>query len=111
MERLTPQERAAFLLRRVFDADYDDIARTLGKSEASCRQMASRTAHCVRQERPRFTPDPEAARAALLQFSRAAVAQDQAAVLSLLAPDITAISDGGGKARAALHPYGAHEVA
>lgn len=112
MERLTPQERAAFLLRRVFDAEYGDIARTLGKSEASCRQMVSRAAHRVQQERPRFAPDPDAARAALLQFARAAVAQDHAAVLNLLAPEVTAISDGGGKARAALRPlHGAQEVA
>lgn len=111
MEWLTPQERAAFLLPRVFDANYGDIARTLAKSEAICREMTNRTAHFVRQERPRFTPDPEAARAVLLQFARVAVAQDQAAALSLLAPDVTAISDGGGKARAALRPlHGAHEV-
>lgn len=66
----------------------------------------------MQQERPRFTPDLEAVRAALLQFARAAVAQDHAAVLDLLAPDVTAISDGGGKARAALRPlHGAQEVA
>ena len=93
----------------MFDAEYGDIARTLGKFEASCRQMVSRAAHRVQQERPRFAPDPDAA---LLQFALAAVAQDHAAVLNLLAPEVTAISDGGGNPRAALRPLnGAQEVA
>jgi len=112
MERLSPEERAAFLLRRVFDADYAEIADTLAKSEAACRQMVSRAAQRLREARPRFAPDPEGARDLLTRFAQAAMAQDHAAVLALLAPDVTAISDGGGKARAALRPlHGADEVA
>jgi RNA polymerase sigma-70 factor (ECF subfamily) len=112
MERLGPEERAAFILRRVFDADYAEIAATLGRSEAACRQMVSRAAARLREARPRFTPDEVAVRAALERFARAALAQDHAAVLAMLAPDVTAISDGGGRARAALRPLqGAAEVA
>jgi len=112
MERLGPEERAAFLLRRVFDADYAEIAATLGRSEAACRQMVSRAGARLRAARPRFAPDADAVRAALDRFARAAMAQDHAAVLAMLAPDVTAISDGGGKARAALRPLeGAAEVA
>ena len=112
MERLSPEERAAFLLRRVFDADYAEIADTLAKSEAACRQMVSRAAQRLREARPRFAPDPEGARDLLTRFAQAAMAQDHAAVLALLAPDVIAISDGGGKARAALRPlHGADEVA
>jgi RNA polymerase sigma-70 factor (ECF subfamily) len=112
MERLAPEERAAFVLRRVFDADYAEIAATLGRSEAACRQMVSRAATRLREGRPRFAPDDAAVRAALERFASAAMAQDHAAVLAMLAPDVTAISDGGGKARAALRPLsGAAEVA
>ncbi len=112
MERLTPEERAAFLMRRVFDAEYAEIAAVLGKNEPACRQLVSRAASRLREVRPRFTPDPEATRDMLLRFAQAAMAQDHAAVLAMLAPDVVAISDGGGKARAALRPlHGAEEVA
>ena len=112
MERLGPEERAAFLLRRVFDADYAEIAAALGRSEAACRQMVSRAASRLREGRPRFAPNDAAVRAALDRFARAAMAQDHAAVLAMLAPEVTAVSDGGGKARAALRPlHGADEVA
>ena len=112
MERLGPEDRAAFLLRRVFDADYAEIATTLGRSETACRQMVSRAAARLRTARPRFAPDEGAVRVALERFAQAAMAQDHATVLAMLAPDVTAISDGGGKARAALRSLmGASEVA
>ncbi len=112
MERLGPEDRAAFLLRRVFDADYAEIAAALGRSETACRQMVSRAAARLREVRPRFAPDQSAVRVALDRFAQAAMAQDHATVLAMLSPDVTAISDGGGKARAALRSLmGASEVA
>lgn len=112
MERLTPEERAAFVLRQVFDADYAELARVLNRSEAACRQLVSRARKQVRSARPRFRPDPEETATVLARFSQATMTQDHATVLSLLAPDVTAISDGGGKVRAAFRPLeGAEEVA
>lgn len=100
LERLAPEERAAFLLREVFDSGYDDIARILGKSEAACRQIVSRATRRVRADRPRVQVSPEAGRRLLDAFIAALQAQDAAALLSLLAPDAAWTSDGGGKARA-----------
>ncbi|OAN79156.1 hypothetical protein A8B82_08460 [Sulfitobacter sp. EhC04] len=112
MERLTPEERAAFILRQVFEADYSELAELLGRSEAACRQLVSRAGRQLRSVRPRFRPDPEQTATMLARFVKAAAAQDHDAVLSLLAPDVTAISDGGGKVRAFHRPLlGAEEVA
>jgi len=69
LERLTPEARAAFLMREVFDADYDEVARTIGKSEAACRQLVSRAKAQLREARPRFTVAPEGAARALLNCS------------------------------------------
>ena len=112
MERLSERERAAFILREVFDADYAELAETLQTSEANCRKLVSRAAKRVRQQAPRFDA-PQAEAADLLQrFATAAAARDRATVLELLAPDAVAISDGGGKARAALRVLnGREEVA
>lgn len=112
MERLSARERAAFILREVFDADYAELAETLGTSQANCRKLVSRAAKRVRQDAPRFDA-PQGDTADLLQrFASAAAARDHATVLELLAPDAIAISDGGGKARAALRVlHGRDEVA
>jgi len=59
LERLSPLERAVFLLHDVFDMDYSAIAETLGRSEASCRQLAARAREHVREERPRFSATEE----------------------------------------------------
>lgn len=104
LERLTPLERAVFLLHEAFDADYAAIARTLGRSEAACRQLAARAKAHVREARPRFqVPDAEAARLAGA-FMAAARAGDWTALGDLLAEDAVLISDGGGKRKAALRP-------
>jgi RNA polymerase sigma-70 factor (ECF subfamily) len=104
LERLAPEERAAFLLHEVFESGYDEIAGILGKSEAACRQLVSRARKRVRDNRPRLKVS-EAARTALLdRFVQAIHAQDKAALLELLAADVSWISDGGGKARAARKP-------
>lgn len=104
MERLKPAERAAFILREAFDVEYADIAETLGKSEAACRQLVSRAARRVREDAPRFEAPEDETADLLRRFTEAARRGDEAAVRALLAPDVVAISDGGGKARAALRP-------
>jgi RNA polymerase sigma-70 factor (ECF subfamily) len=104
LERLAPEERAAFLLHEVFESGYDEISGILGKSEVACRQLVSRARKRVHDNRPRWKVS-EAARTALLdRFVQAIQAQDKAALLELLAVDVSWISDGGGKARAARKP-------
>ena len=101
LERLAPEERAAFLLHEVFDCGYPEIARVLGKNEASCRQIVHRARERVHRDRPRFQVS-EAARIRLLEkFVAALHAEDQQALLALFAEDATWTSDGGGKAKAA----------
>lgn len=101
LERLAPEERAAFLLREVFDTGYDEIARILARSETAVRQVVHRARRRVRAERARFAA-PRAAHAELLErFVAALAAEDAAGVVALLAPDVTLTSDGGGKATAA----------
>lgn len=97
LERLGPEERAAFLLRQVFDQDYADIAAMLGKSEASCRQLVHRAQEKVRDERPRFQSSPDAHRALLAAFMQAASRGDRDAMQALFSPDVAFVSDGGGK--------------
>lgn len=97
LERLGPEERAAFLLRQVFDYDYPDIAAQLGKSEASCRQMVHRASERVQQARTRFEV-PQAVHHQLLQrFILAAQSGDRTAIQALLSEDAQLIGDGGGK--------------
>ncbi len=97
LERLAPEERAAFLLRQAFDQDYSEIAAILGKSEAACRQILHRAKERVRNETPRFQVSKEAHRSLLEQFMLAARSGDQVALKMLLADDVAIISDGGGK--------------
>ncbi len=112
MERLTPEERAAFILRQMFDTDYAELAGILDRSEVACRQLVSRASKQVKSEKPRFEPNPDEIAALLAKFTQATTAQDHATVLSLLASDVVAISDGGSNARAAFRPLvGAKEVA
>lgn len=101
LERLTPDERAAFLLHDVFDAGYDDIARIVGKSEVACRQIVSRARKRVRDGRPRVQVSASAQAALVQGLVHAIQAQDKAALMQLLAQDATWTSDGGGKAKAA----------
>lgn len=96
LERLSPESRAAFLMREVFDADYDDLARTLGKSPAACRQMVSRAKAQLREARPRYAVAPEAHLRAMRQFADALTAGDFAALKAMLADDAELVSDGGG---------------
>jgi RNA polymerase sigma-70 factor (ECF subfamily) len=111
LERLAPEERAAFLLHEAFDCDYSEIARILGRNEASCRQIVHRARERVRRDRPRFKVS-DAARTRLLEkFVAALHAQDHKALFALFAEDATWTSDGGGKAKAARKVVlGAHRV-
>ncbi|HEY5798843.1 MAG TPA: RNA polymerase sigma factor SigJ [Burkholderiaceae bacterium] len=97
LERLGPEERAAFLLRQAFDRDYPEIAALLGKTEAACRQLVHRAQERVAAQRPRFTATPQAHKALLGAFMQAAAGADRDAMKALLAPDVAFISDGGGK--------------
>jgi RNA polymerase sigma-70 factor (ECF subfamily) len=110
LERLAPEERAAFLLHEVFESDYDEIAQILGKSEAACRQLVSRARKRVHEERPRMQVS-EAARTTLLnRFVQAILMRDKDAMMAVLATDAAWVSDGGGKARAALKPVIGNEA-
>jgi RNA polymerase sigma-70 factor (ECF subfamily) len=104
LERLSPLERAAFLLHDVFDMDYAEIAKALGRSEAACRQLAARARENVREERPRFAATEEG-RAKLTEAFAAAIAQqDIEPIAKLLADHAILYQDGGGKRPAARHP-------
>lgn len=112
LERLAPEERAAFLLHDVFDVGYGEIATVIEKSEAACRQVVHRARERVRGARKRFDVT-ESVKAALLQkFMTATHARDEQALLELFAPEATWTADGGGKARAAPLPIvGADRIA
>jgi RNA polymerase sigma-70 factor (ECF subfamily) len=111
LERLAPEERAAFLLHEVFDSGYDDIAQILGKSEGACRQIVSRARRRVRADRPRVQVSA-AARARLLEgLVRAVQARDKDALVRLVAEEATWTTDGGGRSRTARKViYGADRI-
>lgn len=97
LERLAPEERAAFLLREVFDAGYGEIARILDKAEPAVRQVVHRAKTRVREGRRRFAPPAERQAELLQRFLDALAADDKNAMLALFAPDATFTGDGGGK--------------
>lgn len=97
LERLAPQERAAFLLRQVFDYDYPDIATQLGKTEAACRQLVHRASERVQQDRPRFAVPRDVHQRLLQRFVQAAHSGDRQTIEALLSEDAQLIGDGGGK--------------
>ena len=109
LERLSPLERAAFLLHDVFDMEYAEIAETLGRTEIACRQLAARGRQRVRQERPRFKPSPETAARIVDAFAAALGDGKLDALADLLAEDAVVYTDGGGKRVAALNPIDGRE--
>lgn len=112
LERLTPDERAAFLLHEVFETDYPDVARILGKTEAACRQLVHRAKDRVKEGKPRFTPSRAEQEKVMAGFKRAVASGDVAGLAALFSPDATLFSDGGGKAAATLNPiYGSEKIA
>ena len=112
LERLTPVERAAYLLREVFGYEYAEIAGIIEQTEVNSRQLVTRARKHIEASRPRFDPD-EAARDALLErFLAAAEEGDLEGLEELLAEDAVLYADGGGKAIAAQEPlYGAALIA
>jgi RNA polymerase sigma-70 factor (ECF subfamily) len=112
LERLGPEERAAFLLHEVFDYSHAESAAILGIAEDACRQRVHRAKQRLREGRPRFRVD-EAAQRRMLQRFVAAMAEPNIATLqALFAEDAIHISDGGGVARATLRPlHGAERLA
>ena len=120
LDQLSPLERAAFLLHDVFDFSFSEVATSLERSEAACRQLASRARAHVRAARPRgATPPParsggiDAKHAQLMSaFAAATQSGDLNALTQLLASDVRVVTDGGGKVRAALNVIdGADRVA
>ena len=112
LERLTPTERAVFLLREVFDYEYAEIAAILGHSEANCRQILSRAKQHVTNDRPRFEASREHQEKLLQQFLETTAKGDLQGLVALLAEDVILYTDGGGKATAVPNPiYGAERVA
>ena len=97
LERLAPEARAAYLMREVFDADYEEVAHTLGKTEAACRQLVSRAKTQLREERPRYVVPRETHLRLLRSFAEASQKGDFAALKSMLADNAELIGDGGGK--------------
>ena len=112
LETLSPAERAAFLLRDVFDADYADVARVLETTPANARQLVHRAKERVAEGRPRFESSPERQREIVLKFFDAVRGGDLASLEQYLAADVSFTSDGGGKVPAATRPvFGASPVA
>jgi RNA polymerase sigma-70 factor (ECF subfamily) len=107
LERLSPLERAAFLLHDVFGMDFDEVAQAIDRDPAACRQLASRARGHVREARPRFPVTEEQGRELASAFFTATRSGDLGVLQTLLAQDVVLYSDGGGKAKAALNPiYG-----
>ena len=112
LESLGPVERAAFLLREVFEYDYAEVAGIIGKSESNCRQLVHRAKTRVTEHRPRFDTSHTQAQEITAQFLIAATTGDIDKLLDLLSEDATLWSDGGGKVAAAINPiYGADKIA
>lgn len=108
---LSPAERAAFLLREAFDAEYDEIAAVLDTSEANSRQLVTRARKHIETRRPRFPVDRARHQKMLEEFLTACATGDAAELTHLLAEDVVLYADSGGKVPAALNPiYGAEKV-
>ena len=112
LERLSPEERAAFLLHEVFDYSHAEAAAILDISEDACRQRVHRAKSRLREGRPRFHVDEAAQRRLLRRFVAAMAEPTLGTLKALFAEDAVHISDGGGMARATLHPlHGAERLA
>ncbi|GAB2807790.1 RNA polymerase sigma factor SigJ [Dyella kyungheensis] len=111
LERLSPDERAAFLLVQVFDYSHAETAQMLQISEDACRQRVHRARQRLREGRPRFTHAPEVQRRLLEKFRDALETASVESLQALFAEDAVHLADGGGKARATLRPlHGAERV-
>ena len=104
LERLSPPERAVFLLREVFGYGFDEIAGLIGKSETNCRQLAVRARRHVHEGQPRFESSIEKRWALAERFFAAIQVGDTDGLAGLLAEDVVLYADGGGKTAARRHP-------
>ena len=112
LERLSPEARAAFLLREVFEADYADLARTLGKSEAACRQLVHRAKAQLDEARPRYVVPPDAHERVLRDFAAAVTQGDFAGLRAMLDDEAELIGDGGGRVQSFPKPmHGGQRIA
>jgi RNA polymerase sigma-70 factor (ECF subfamily) len=112
LERLGPTERAVFLLREVFELDFDQIAKSVGKSEANTRQILTRARSRLRDARPRFTASRRESEQIVRQFRDACVTGQVDELMAVLHAEATLVADGGGKVSAATRPVlGADRIA
>jgi RNA polymerase sigma-70 factor, ECF subfamily len=112
LESLSPVERAVFLLREVFDYEYDEIATVVGKSEDNCRQIAVRARRQVEAKRPRFEASRKRREELAQRFFEAAMNGDTTGLIDLLAADVVIYADGGGRGPAFPRPvHGKDRVA
>ena len=112
LERLSPLERAAFLLHDVFDMDFDEIGRHLDRSPAACRQLASRARRHVKADVPRQAVDKHESRRLFEAFSAAVTRFDVDALARVLSEDAVMLADGGGKVSAVPRPlHGGSRIA
>jgi RNA polymerase sigma-70 factor (ECF subfamily) len=105
LERLSPLERAAFILHDVFGVGFEEVAKTLGRDVVACRQLAARARSHVREDRPRFDLPKEKGIEIAEAFFTASRSGDMTALAAMLAADVSMHSDGGGKKPAAMKPF------
>ena len=105
LERLSPLERAAFLLHDVFGLDFEEVAKTIRRDPAACRQLAARARTHVREARPRYQLDKKHGIALAEAFFAASRGGDMKALGAMLAADVSMHADGGGKRSAAIKPF------
>jgi RNA polymerase sigma-70 factor (ECF subfamily) len=112
LDRLSPLERAAFLLHDVFDLQFADVAPMINRTEAACRQLAARARRAVREARPAPAAPPDNHAQLLSAFSEAVISGDISRLAGMLREDAIALTDGGGRKTAALNPIkGADKIA
>ncbi|TJW35757.1 MAG: sigma-70 family RNA polymerase sigma factor, partial [Mesorhizobium sp.] len=104
LERLSPLERAAFLLHDVFGLQFEEVAATIGRDPAACRQLAARARTHVREARPRFQVEKQHGLELARAFFTASRGGDMKALGAMLAADVSVHADGGGKRPAAIEP-------
>jgi len=112
LERLSPDERASFLLHEVLDFDYGEIADALQRSEGACRQLVYRARQRLGEPGGRFRPSPAEHRALVERFAAATASGEIGRIVALLSDDALLVADGGGVVRTVLQPlHGAQRIA
>ena len=104
LEELTPLERAAYLLHDIFGYSFDEVARSLSRTPAACRQLGARARKHIEERRQRFDADLRHGRELTDRFLVACATGDLSGLLSMLSDDVVVWTDGGGKVRAAMRP-------